>query len=78
MYLKRWMLSHKLKLYNILQANAAVELIEKMDKDDAVDLLEALLNQDEEQAKTILGKMDPGDQLELNPCWHMKNIQLGH
>ena len=55
----------------------AAELIEKMDKDDGVDLLEALLDEDEEKAQQILSKMDMDDQIQLNRLLTYKEDSAG-
>ena len=48
-----------------------------MDKDDAVDLLEALLNEDQQQATEILEKLDPSDREELNRLLTYKEDSAG-
>lgn len=55
----------------------AAELIEKMDKDDGVDLLEALLDKNEEKAQQILSKMDLDDQIQLNRLLTYKEYSAG-
>ena len=49
-----------------------------MDKDDAVDLLEALLDKNEEKAQELMNSLAVPQQIQLKRLLSYKKIQPGH
>ena len=67
----------QIEIFQNFKGKTATEIFEHMDKDDAVDLLEALLDKNEQKAQELMNSLDVAQQIQLKRLLSYKEDTAG-